>query len=151
MNFVLLLTFRLTLLSPYFGKSCKTTLFRKPIEVSQNASTFVLIGPPIMKKRPFKNMKKLCFFWRLLFQNKNCWHFEWINYLGKGLSYLKKWGIGINYCWNYRPLTLLLHFIEYRLSQLNNKHMIALQKSDLPITNLVWIKVWFTSNGNAIS
>ena len=23
-------------------------------------------------------MKNLCFFWRLLFQNKNCWHFEFL-------------------------------------------------------------------------
>ena len=38
------------------------------------------------------------------------------------LSYLKKWGIGVNYCWNYGPSKLLLHFIEYRLDQLNNKN-----------------------------
>ena len=42
--------------------------------------------------------------------------------MGKGLSYLKKWGIGVNYCWNYGPSKLLLHFIEYRLDQLNSKH-----------------------------
>ena len=30
----------------------------------------------------------------------------------------EKW----RYCWNYRPSKLLLHFIEYRLDQLNNKH-----------------------------
>ena len=43
-------------------------------------------------------------------------------YLGKGLSYLKNGGIGVNYCWNFGPSKLLLHFIEYRLDQLNNKH-----------------------------
>ena len=43
-------------------------------------------------------------------------------YLGKGLSYLKNGGIGVNYCGNSGPLKLLLHFIEYRLDQLNNKH-----------------------------
>ena len=32
----------------------------------------------------------------------------------------KKWGIGVNYCWNYGPSKLLLHFIEYRLDQLNS-------------------------------
>ena len=33
----------------YFSKSCKTTLFRKPTEVSQNTSTFISIGLPITK------------------------------------------------------------------------------------------------------
>ena len=42
--------------------------------------------------------------------------------MGKGLSYLKNWGIGINYCWNYGPSKLLLHYIKYRLDQLNKKH-----------------------------
>ena len=42
--------------------------------------------------------------------------------MGKGLSYLKKWDIGVNYCWNYGLLKLLLQFVEYRLDQLNNKH-----------------------------
>ena len=39
--------------------------------------------------------------------------------MGKGLLYLKKWGIGINYCWNYGSSKLLLDLIEYRLDQLN--------------------------------
>ena len=42
--------------------------------------------------------------------------------MGKDLSYLQKWGVGVNYCWNYGPSKLLLHFIEYRLDQLNSKH-----------------------------
>ena len=42
--------------------------------------------------------------------------------MGKGLLRLKKWGIGVNYCWNYGPSKLLLHFTEYRLDQLNSKH-----------------------------
>ena len=42
--------------------------------------------------------------------------------LGKVLSYSKNWGIGVNYCWSYGPPKLLLHFIEYRLDQLNKKH-----------------------------
>ena len=49
-------------------------------------------------------------------------NFYWIKYLGKGLSFLRNGGIGVNYCWNYGPLKLLLHFIEYRLDQLNKKH-----------------------------
>ena len=28
----------------------------------------------------------------------------------------------VNYCWNYNPSKLLLHFAEYRLDQLNSKH-----------------------------
>ena len=36
--------------------------------------------------------------------------------------YIKKWGIAVNYCWNYGPSKLLLHFTEYRLDQLNSKH-----------------------------
>ena len=42
--------------------------------------------------------------------------------MGKGLSYLKNWGIDVNYCWNCRPTKLLSHFIEYRLDLLNSKH-----------------------------
>ena len=42
--------------------------------------------------------------------------------MGKGLSYLKNWGIGVNYCWNFGPSKLLLHFIEYHLDQLKSKH-----------------------------
>ena len=30
--------------------------------------------------------------------------------------------MGVYYCWNYGPSKLLLHFIEYRLDQLNNKY-----------------------------
>ena len=61
-------------------------------------------------------MKNLRFL-RLFLRNKNCRNFEFlrIKYLGKGLSYWK-----MSTVWNYGPLKLLLHFIEYRLDQLNN-------------------------------
>ena len=49
LNFALLLTFKLTLLWLYFGKSCKTTLFRKSTGVSQNTWKFISIRPPITK------------------------------------------------------------------------------------------------------
>ena len=68
-------------------------------------------------------MKNLCFggsFFKM--KIANILNFLWIKYLGKGLSYLKNWGIGVYCCWNYEPSKLLLHFIEYRLDQLNNKH-----------------------------
>ena len=42
--------------------------------------------------------------------------------MGKGLSSLKNDGIGVNCCWNYGSPKLLLHLIEYRLDQFNNKH-----------------------------
>ena len=42
--------------------------------------------------------------------------------MGKGLSYLKNWGMWVNDCWNYGSSKFLLQFIEYRLDQLNNKH-----------------------------
>ena len=41
---------------------------------------------------------------------------------GQRFIIFKKWGIGVNYCWNYGSSKLLLHFIEYRLDQLNSKH-----------------------------
>ena len=59
------------------------------------------------------------------FPNKriaDIWNFQRIKYLGKGLLCLKKWGIGFNYCWNYRSPKLLLYFNEYLLDQLNSKH-----------------------------
>ena len=69
-------------------------------------------------------MKNLCFFGGYFFQKKiaDIWKFQWMKNLGKGLSYLKKWGVVVNYCWNYGPPKLLLHFIEYCLDQLNSKH-----------------------------
>ena len=69
-------------------------------------------------------MKNLCFFGGYFFQKKiaDIWKFQWMKNLGKSLSYLKKWGVVVNYCWNYGPPKLLLHFIEYCLDQLNSKH-----------------------------
>ena len=64
------------------------------------------------------------FFFAVPFSKKiaNMWNFQWIKYLGKGLSYWKNWGIRVNNCWNYGPSKLLLHFIEYHLDQLISKH-----------------------------
>ena len=77
--------------------------------------------------------EKLVSFWKLLFQKNiaDIWNFWWIKYLGKGLSYLKKWGVEVNYCWNYGPSKLLLHFIEYRLDQLNSKHTKTAENSTI--------------------
>ena len=70
-------------------------------------------------------MKKLGIFGGSFFK-KNCWHLEFLmnQIFGQRLSYLKNWGIDVNYCWNCGPTKLLLYFIEYRLDQLNNKHTI---------------------------
>ena len=68
--------------------------------------------------------------------------------MGKGLSYLKNWGIGVNYCWNFGPSKLLLHFIEDRPDQLNSKH------TKIPINSTIQyfegccqkkclLKIWF--------
>ena len=69
-------------------------------------------------------MKNLCFFGGSFFKIKiaDILNFQWIKYLDKGLSHLKNWGIVFYCCWNYGPSKLVLHFIEYRLDHLNNKH-----------------------------
>ena len=94
-------------------------------------------------------MKSLCFFWRLLFQNKNCWHFEFLmnQIFRQRFINLKNWGIGVNYCWNYGPSKLLLHFIEYRLDQLNKKHTkiavnSTMQYSEGSCQKKYLLKVW---------
>ena len=50
-------------------------------------------------------MKNLYFFGGSFFKMKiaEVLNFQWIKYLGKGLSYLKNWGIGIYCCRNYGP------------------------------------------------
>ena len=77
---------------------------------------------------PLKS-KKVAFFWRLFFQNKNCWHFEFLmnQIYGPKFISLKKKGIEVSYCSNYELSKLLLNLIEYRLDQLNNKHTRKLQ------------------------
>ena len=69
-------------------------------------------------------MKNLCLFGGSFFKIKiaDVLNLQGIKYLGKDLSYLKNWGIEVYYCWNYGLSKLLLHFIEYRLDQLNKKH-----------------------------
>ena len=64
------------------------------------------------------------FFGGSFFKNQisDIWNFQWIKYLGTGLSYLKNWGIWVNHCSNYGASKLLLQFTEYLLDQLNNKH-----------------------------
>ena len=54
---------------------------------------------------------------------------------------------GVNYCWNYGPLMLLHHFIEYRLDQLNKKHKKIAVKSTIQFFRSHYqkkclVKVW---------
>ena len=73
------------------GKVAKPHFLESP-QVSQSTSTFILTGLPITN---FKNMKNLCFLAAPFSNEKiaNIWNFQWIKYLGKGLSYLKKWSM----------------------------------------------------------
>ena len=73
---------------------------------------------------PWKN-EKFLFSLACFFQNKNCWHFEFImnQIFRQKFIIFENLSIGVNYCWNYGLSKLLLHFIEYRLDQLNNKDM----------------------------
>ena len=53
----------------------------------------------------------------------------------------------VNYCWNYGPPKLLLHFIEYRLDQLNSKHTkiavnLAIQYFEGCCQKKCLLKVW---------
>ena len=67
----------------------------------------------------------MCFFVALFFfkiKIADILDFQWIKYLGKSLLNLTNRGIGVSCYWNHGLLKLLLHFIEYRLDQLNNKH-----------------------------
>ena len=64
-------------------------------------------------------MKNLCFLWRLLFWKKNYWHLEFLKNQTFGQRFI------IFEKLRYRGrllLKLLLHFIEYRLDQLNSKY-----------------------------
>ena len=67
-------------------------------------------------------MKNVRFFDGFFFKSKfsDILNFQSIKYLF--LSYLKNWGIGVNYCWNYGSSKLQLYQLEYRQDQLKNKH-----------------------------
>ena len=72
------------------------------------------------------------FFDGSFFKKKICWHLEFlINqiFVQRFISCFKiisikiiKYKNNFNYCWNYGPSTLLLHFIKYRPDQLNSNH-----------------------------
>ena len=123
MNFDLLLTFKLTLVWLYFGKSCKTTLFRKLTEVSRTRQHLYQLGHPLQNNGSLKIWKVFAFLAASI-SKKSCWHLEFLmnQIFGKRFIIFEKLRYRVNYCWNYRPSKMLLHFIEYRLDQLNSKH-----------------------------
>ena len=72
---------------------------------------------------------------------------------GQRFIIFKKWGIGVNYCWNYGSSKLLLHFIEYRLDQVNSKHTKIAVNSAMQYfgpTTTKWrpCKIFVKLNGN---
>ena len=106
----------------YLEKSCRTTLFRKQTEISQSTSTFISIGHSLRNNGSLK-IWKICVFLRFIFQNKSCWHFEFLlNQISgqKSIIFAK---------FKYRGQLLLklravevANFTEYRPDQLINKH-----------------------------
>ena len=92
---------------------------------------------------------KICVFWRLPFQETNCWRLEFLvnQIFGQRFIIFKNWDIWVNYCWNHGPSKLLLQFIEYRLDQFNNKHTktavnSAIQYFEGCSQNKCLLKVW---------
>ena len=90
-NFSSIFDIQIDMTFAIFWGNCKTTLSRKLTEVSQNASAFISIGPPIMKLRPLKKMKKLRIFGGSFLKIKIAGILIYlrIKYFGKGLSDLK--------------------------------------------------------------
>ena len=106
------------------GKVAKPHFLESPQKSLKTRQHSYQQGCPLRNNGLLK-IWKICVFLAAPFSNEkiaDIWNFQWIKYLGKDLSYLQKWGIGVYYCWNYGPSKLLLHFIEYRLDQLNKKH-----------------------------
>ena len=117
MNFALLLTFKLTFFWLYFRRSCKTTLFRKPTEVSQNTSTSYQYGHPLRNTGPLK-IWKICVFFGDFFFKKILLIFAIFDGSDIWAKVYHIWKSEVS----LGPLKLLLHFIEYPLDQLNSKH-----------------------------
>ena len=94
-------------------------------------------------------MKVFCLFWRLFFQNKNCWHIAFLmsQIFAQSSIKFEKLRFKANYRWNYLPSKLPLHFIEYRLDKLNNKHgkravNSTMQYFESHCQNKCLLKVW---------
>ena len=102
------------------------------------------------------------YFWWFLFQTKQLltfWIFKESNIWQRFIIFTKM-RFGVNYCWNYGPLKLLLYLVEYPLDQLNSKHTkiaanSAIQYFEGCSQNKCLLKVWSflvypTQNGGPV-
>ena len=98
-----------------FRKSCKSKLFRKPTEVSQNTPRFTSKNCPLKKW-------KISFLWRLFLQNK---HFEFLmnQIFGQRFNIFEKWRYTSQLLLKLRAVEVatLFHWILSR-SNYDNKH-----------------------------
>ena len=106
-----------------FEKNCEIILFRSLAVVSENTPKIMVIGPPIMEKRPFKKLKILLFLPPFISKTKivDIFNFPSLKCFGYCLSFLNIWHISLNYCWDYGPSNLLFRFTWYSWQQLNNR------------------------------
>ena len=83
----------------------------------------ISIGPPIMKKQPFKSLKSLSFLVPLISKIKRAdiFNFLSVKYFNKHLSFPEIWHIWVKCCWNYRPSNLLFCFTWHTLQQPKNR------------------------------
>ena len=94
-------------------------LFDIQIDVTLAIFWEKLQNHPLRNKDPLKTWKLCSFFGRSFFKIKiaDFLNFHWIKYLGKGLLYLKNWGIGATIV----EITSRRSYVDH-LDQRNNKH-----------------------------
>ena len=104
-------------------KVAKPCILESPQNSLKTSEHSYQYGYPLRNNDPLKTWK-IFVFWRFFFKIKiaDILNFLQIKYLVIDFSNLKNWGIGFYSCWNYVPSKFLLHFIEYRLDDLNKKH-----------------------------
>ena len=83
----------------------------------------ISIGPPIMKKQPFKSLKSLSSLVPFISKIKRAdiFNFLSVKYFNKHLSFLEIWHIWVKCCWNYGPSNLLFCFTRHTLQQPKNR------------------------------
>ena len=71
----------------------------------------------------WKNEKNV--FFEAIFSKRNCLHLEFLmnQIFEQRFIIFENWGIAVNYCWNYKPSKLLIHFTEYHLGQENSSKL----------------------------
>ena len=108
-----------------FEKNCEIILFRSLAMVSENTPKIMVIGPPIMEKRPFKKLKILLFLPPFISKTKivDIFNFPSLKCFGYCLSFLNIWHISLNYCWNFDPRTIKWRPFEI-FAKLNGKDIL---------------------------